>query len=85
MSGFQYSTGVSLPDIPDGTHQANPVKDSWYSERTQHVANLKAEGSYPVIAVCTRCHRRIRLAHYRQMEWAHVPAGPETTEPAEGA
>jgi hypothetical protein len=81
VSGFRYSVGVSLSDVPDGGHQATPVKDSWYSEKTLQVANLKAEGAYPVIAVCQRCSGRIRLAHYRQMEWRHVPADPEAPEP----
>lgn len=62
-----------IPHVMDGTHQAVPVKDSWYSERTQHPANLLAEFAYPVIAVCQVCHGRIRLAERAQMEWAHVP------------
>jgi hypothetical protein len=66
-----------LPKTPGGGHQAAPVKDSWYSEKTQLPANLKAENHYPVVAVCQVCHGRIRLAELRQMEWVHMPqAGP---------
>lgn len=74
----------SASNAPDG-HQAMPIADSWYEERTLHVANLKAQGSYPVIAVCQRCHRRIRLARLAQMEWAHVPVEPAIRGTAETA
>ena len=76
MSGFQSSAAISVPYVLDG-HQAMPVEGSWYSERSQHPANLKAEFDYPVIAVCQRCGGRIRLAQLLQMEWTHVPGGPE--------
>lgn len=68
MSGFHV-----MPKYPDGTHSADPVKDSWYSEQTQHPANLLADFDYPIIAVCATCGGRIRLARKLQMEWAHVP------------
>lgn len=71
---------ATLPHVP-GSHQAIPVEDSWYEERTLQVANLKAEASYPVIAVCKRCHGRIRLSELRQMEWAHVPGGRTSMPP----
>jgi hypothetical protein len=64
---------ITLPKVPGG-HQALPVPGSCYEEGTSLPANLRAEGSYPVIAVCKRCHERIRLDDKRQMEWAHVPA-----------
>lgn len=67
MSGFH-----AFPKTP-GTHQADPVKGSWYSERTQHPANLLADFDYPVIAVCGTCQGRIRLRVKMQMEWEHVP------------
>lgn len=66
-----------VPKVLDD-HQATPVKDSWYEEKTQHVANLVSEMSYPVIALCERCYGRIRLATKNQMEWVHVPT--EETE-----
>jgi hypothetical protein len=72
VSGF-YSVPGTIPRLP-GAHQALPIEDSWYEERTQHPANLKAVASYPVTAVCKVCHRRIKLAEIRQMDWAHVPA-----------
>lgn len=68
MSGF-----YTIPKSPDGGHQATPVKDSWYEERTALPANLLNEMSYPVIAVCQRCSGRIRLRTKNQYEWAHVP------------
>jgi hypothetical protein len=74
VSGF-HSAPSSIPFVLDG-HQALPVEGSWYEERSQHPANLKAPASYPVIAVCQRCGGRIRLAQLLQMEWTHVPAGP---------
>jgi hypothetical protein len=70
------SAPSSLSRVPSG-HQALPVKDSWYSERTQHPAVLTAPASYPVIAVCQTCHQRIRLAVPTQMEWTRVPGGQE--------
>jgi hypothetical protein len=75
------STPHTFPKAVDG-HQALPVKDSWYEERSQHPANLKAPASYPVIAVCKRCHGRIRLSGPLQMEWTHVPdAAPSPEAP----
>lgn len=71
MSGF-YSVPGSVPHVLD-EHQGLPVEGSCYEERSQHPANLKAEGSYPVIAVCQTCSGRIRLAQRLQMEWTHVP------------
>ena len=62
---------LTFPKAIEG-HLAEPVKGSWYEERSQHPANLLAPASYPVIAVCDRCHGRIRLAEKRQMEWTHV-------------
>jgi hypothetical protein len=62
-----------------GDHQADPVKDSWYEEESQHPANLLAVASYPVIAVCKRCHGRIRLDEKVQMEWVHVPGADQGT------
>jgi hypothetical protein len=82
VSGFHFdavSAPVTLPKIP-GDHQALPVADSWYEEGTLHPANLKAVASYPVIAVCKKCHERIRLAVKTQMEWVHVSSvEPEAT------
>jgi len=72
MSGFYV-----IPQAPEHGHQALPVKDSWYEERTQHPANLKNDVSYPVIAVCKTCYGRIRLAQKAQMEWQHVPEGEQ--------
>lgn len=63
---------ATKPGVP-GAHQAVPVEDSWYEERSQHPANLKAPASYPVIAVCHGCHGRIRRAGPGR-EWAHVAA-----------
>lgn len=54
-------------------HEAAPVAESWYEERTQHPANLRNSYAYPVIAVCTSCGCRIRLEHIGQLEWRHVP------------
>jgi len=70
MSGFYV-----LPKVT-GSHEATPVKDSWYSERTQHPANLLADFDYPVIAVCETCHGRIRLDFKIQMQWRHADAEP---------
>lgn len=61
-----------IPKAPDGEHIATPIKDSYYSERTLHPANLKNSFDYPVIAVCQTCSVRIRLAVLEQMEWVHV-------------
>ena len=68
------------PKVPEGGHQALPVADSCYSEKTQLPANLQNEVSYPVIAVCSACHGRIRLAQMVQMEWVHVPASETQKE-----
>jgi hypothetical protein len=68
MSGF-----YAIPKVPGGGHQALPVKDSWYEERSQHPANLLSDMAYPIIAVCQRCFGRIRLATKNQMEWVHLP------------
>lgn len=43
-----------------GPHQAVPIHDSWYSERTQHRAVLNQEACHPVITLCKACHVRIR-------------------------
>lgn len=75
---------TALARAGDG-HQAMPVRDSWYEERTQHPANMKATASYPVVAVCRRCHGRIRLAAPAQAEWSHVTAGPGVRGTAESA
>jgi len=53
-------------------HPAVPVEDSWYEEKTTLPANLKAVSGYPVIAVCSRCHQRIRRPE-REQGWQHVP------------
>jgi hypothetical protein len=71
VNGFHSAPGA-VPHVLDA-HQAMPVDGSWYEERSQHPANLRAEASYPVIAVCKRCSGRIRLAQLLQMEWTHVP------------
>lgn len=70
MSGFYF-----IPHTLGG-HQAMPVKDSWYSERSQRPADLLDGASYPVIAECQRCHGRIRLAGKSQMEWTHDATAP---------
>jgi hypothetical protein len=49
----------AIAEAPDA-HQAFPIEDSWYEEASQHPANLRAFGAYPVIAVCKGCHGRIR-------------------------
>lgn len=64
---------MTIPKNPGGGHDALPVQDSWYEERTALPANLRSETSYPVIAVCKTCSGRIRLWTKNQMEWAHVP------------
>jgi hypothetical protein len=74
VSGFAFT----MPKVV-GDHQGDPVKDSWYEEGSQHPANLLAVASYPVIAVCRRCHKRIRLAQKTQMEWVHVPGADGDT------
>jgi len=56
-------------------HQATPIEGSWYEEQSTWPANLRAMASYPVIAVCQRCHGRIRRAEIGEAEWAHVPGG----------
>jgi hypothetical protein len=53
------------------THEIVPIKDSSYSERTQHPANLMDHGHYPVLAVCRECSGRIRLLHFYD-SWQHV-------------
>jgi hypothetical protein len=85
VSDFSPVRGITLSHVP-GSHQALPVGDSWYNERTQHPANLLSEFDYPVIAVCTRRSGRIRLARKTQMEWVHVSAEqPGARSTAEGA
>jgi hypothetical protein len=64
------AAGAVLDTAPG--HQAAPVEGSWYCERTTWPANLRAWSAYPVIAVCRRCHGRIRMAERGQPEWAHV-------------
>jgi hypothetical protein len=71
--GLYFSVPATIPKVTE-EHQALPVKDSWYCERTQHPARLRCEFDYPVIAVCKTCNGRIRLAERAQMEWTHVPA-----------
>lgn len=63
----------AIPGAP-GAHQPEPIEDSWYEERSTHPANLnsEAEAAWPVIAVCTGCHSRIRRTGKRQ-PWVHVP------------
>lgn len=80
MNDFRPVGGISLSKVT-GTHEALPIKDSWYEERTLHPANLKNAFCYPVIAVCQRCHVRIRLARLTQMEWTHAPAEDSATSP----
>lgn len=76
MTDLHTETALPLAQAGDG-HRPMPVDDSWYEERSQHPANLKAPASYPVVAVCQTCHGRIRLAELLQVEWTHVPARPE--------
>ena len=73
---------------PDGTHQALPVRDSCYSERTGQAADLLAASDHPVAAECQQCHGRIRLSRLRQMERRHdltAPAPPAGDTPGGGA
>jgi hypothetical protein len=69
MTAVQAAPGAT-PGAP-GAHEAVPVDDSWYEERSTWPANLKAFGSYPVTAVCKDCHERIRCGALGQ-GWAHV-------------
>ena len=66
VTAVQAAPGA-IPGAP-GAHQAVPVEDSWYEERSTWPANLnsEAEGAWPVIAVCTGCHGRIRRTGKRQ-------------------
>jgi hypothetical protein len=72
VTAVQTAPGA-IPGAP-GACQAEPVKDSWYEERSQHPANLNSDavGAWPVIAVCAGCHGRIRRTGKRQ-PWRHVP------------
>ena len=69
MTVVQAASGA-IAEAPDA-HQAFPIEDSWYEEASQHPANLRAFGAYPVIAVCKGCHGRIRRAGLGR-EWEHV-------------
>ena len=55
-------------------HQVVPIEDSWYEEKTQVPANLRAFRSFPVIAQCRACHHRIRCAAMGE-PWEHAGSG----------
>jgi hypothetical protein len=73
----------SIPNVRR-SHWANPVKDSWLSERTQQPANLLGPEDYPVAAECQICHGRIRLNHKLQWEWRHAPVVTAAPAPPAG-
>lgn len=70
MTAVQAAPGT-VPGVP-GAHKAVPVEGSCYQERSTWPANLKAFASYPVVAVCSTCHGRIRCAELGA-EMVHVP------------
>ncbi|HET6187115.1 MAG TPA: hypothetical protein VFE59_08945 [Trebonia sp.] len=69
MTAVQAVPGT-VPGVP-GAHEAVPVEGSCYEKRSTWPANLKAFASYPVTAVCSTCHGRIRCA-VMGGEWVHV-------------
>jgi len=81
VTAVQTAPGAN-PGVP-GAHNAVPVDDSWYEEQTLQVANLRAFGAYPVIAVCKDCHGRIRRIGTRA-PWAHVLQEVTASECSQG-
>lgn len=55
-------------------HEARPARDSWRTEHGALRTDILRASDYPVIATCSGCGGRIRLAHVLQAEWRHVPA-----------